>query len=144
MKTIVFVLITIVAVSCDRSLDASLSEQNVYDGSWLLVERGFSPGGGYITEPVSDHPAQKLSFINYKQIVSTLRGYEDYKFYTLKKDSVRSVLTFFKTLEDLEASSDLNATRFFVETEGELLKLWNEGCIEGCHLGFRRTDNDVR
>jgi hypothetical protein len=49
------ILVVILAVSCgekDCCGDSEKENSNELVGEWLLFERGYSPGAGYIIEPV--------------------------------------------------------------------------------------------
>ena len=48
---------------------------------------GYSPGFGYITEPVPSSPAQTLTFGD-DRVSSTVEGLEQFKYYRILNDTV--------------------------------------------------------
>jgi hypothetical protein len=133
-------LLTLFILTCDQSIDSSLDSSNDLKGVWLLYEEGYSPGAGYVTRPVPPDPAQTLKFIDESQIVSSVKGYEEFKFYTVERDSTNKMISLkiFRTDPHTEIISDSAFRQFIVEKQEETMKLMQIGCIEGCHLGFVR------
>ena len=85
------ILITLLALSCDEKDCCAGSEKegsNDLAGDWLLFERGYSPGAGYIIEPVSAVPPQIIEFKNNGELLCSVSGLTDYKFYSVKGDVV--------------------------------------------------------
>jgi hypothetical protein len=142
-STVLFCLILFVA-SC-REDEKPLSKTEKSDslvGRWLYVERGYSPGAGYITEPVPGTPVQTIQFFPDLTMDTDVEGLSDFKYYRLSKDitSEAVVLTLFRQNPDDGNPSNEVWNRYFVTWEGETLKLHQQGCIEGCHMGFRRVN----
>jgi hypothetical protein len=145
MRTTGFIALALLIISCDRSMDASMTSAEDLQGVWLLYERGYSPGAGYITEPVAANPPQTITFIDNRQIVNTLDGSQAYKFYTAERDAADQItrLKLFMTDPDLPQVEGDRIAEFIVEQTQDTMKLMQIGCIEGCHLGFRRSDQSV-
>lgn len=137
------ILLTLAAsvLSCEQELGplrtGPVGETLV--GSWLLVERGHSPGSGYYTDPVPDEPPQYMTLHADHRLTSNI--FTEYKYYRVLIDTAQDVevVAFFRSdpgdkpvhLSNLEHS-------YTVRKEEEMLKLWYRYCFEGCHLGFRR------
>jgi hypothetical protein len=140
MRSLCFIAAALLMICCDRSMDGSNAAPDQLKGVWLLYEQGFSPGGGYITREVSPNPPQTLSFINERQIVSTIEGMEDYRFYAMERDSADKIirLTLYKTDPANPPLPENRVQEYRVEQTQNTLKLRNVGCIEGCHLGLKR------
>ena len=78
----------------------SLSDSNsILQGNWLLVERGYSPGFGYYTDPVPAFPAKTLTLSEQGRVVSTIDELKDYSYYQIAEDpaSDEMVIGFFET-----------------------------------------------
>ena len=114
-------------------------------GVWQLFESGYSPGGGYIVVEVAADPPLLITFNEDGTVISNMEGMEEYKFYALVDDPYQDgqFIAFFKnkpTNDDLEAEVfDLS---YSFEITGDELKLYYRFCIEGCHLGFKRLEEN--
>ena len=119
------------------------AEQNgAIIGSWKLTEEGYSPGNGYTTNEVSDEESGIVAFHENFQFESDLEGLSQYKYYKLFKNAENDwlKLSLFLTLEDLQGATDEPFQNFyFIAFQGDLLKLHNSMCIEGCHMGFKKV-----
>jgi hypothetical protein len=141
MRTLLAFLLAVVIASCQQSSDGALSMNAELQGSWLLYEYGYSPGGGYIINPVPENPPQTIAFLGDKNFRSTLQGQLDYKFYSITEDTVKDVVTLrlFKNEDAMQPPFDDSKVQvYYLTMEGSTLKLHGPGCIEGCHWGFRR------
>jgi len=133
------ILIVFLALSCDEKdccTDQEKEGSNELAGDWILYERGYSPGAGYIIEPVSAVPPQIIGFKGNGELSCSVSGLQDYKFYSVKGD----VVGLFKS--DPGPSPDslafIHSYNFSFE-EGNL-KLGFRYCFEGCHLGFKKVE----
>src|SRR5687768_6725548 len=135
-------LLTIFAFSCQEK--ECCSDDTGLSGSWLLYETGYSPGGGYIVEPVPSKPAQVLTFHSDLRITTTMDGLEEYKFYRIVDgaSSVEKILALFKEepVDPVDEASLKHSYRF--RLNGNDLKLYYRFCTEGCHMGFKRKNLD--
>jgi hypothetical protein len=107
-------------------------------GTWLLFETGYSPGGGNIVEDIPAIPVQTIKFED-GTIVSTTQGMEEIRFYKILSDTVHNnspYLAFYK--DDPEIDSPLSTVSF--ELQNSILKLSSRWCIEGCHMGLKRLE----
>jgi hypothetical protein len=147
MKPICFALILIILTfSCNEVVDdpCCLPPNGSGDlmGSWQLYETGLSPGSGYIVNKVPVDPAQTITFLPNRAMVSNIQGLEQYKFYLTRYDTAHSmvVLSLFKN--DPYTAPDPSPPSYSIVFEDNTLKLSYRWCIEGCHLGFRRINED--
>ena len=105
--------------------------------TWIMVERGYSPGSGYITDPVPAEPAQLISFLPDRRMHSNISGLEEFNYYLLEEDSSSGDVLSFYHLNPVENPSHAQVSSYSVVFEEGLLKLHFRWCIEGCHMGFR-------
>ena len=139
LLTIYPVLLLLFPLSCKEECcqEEVLSPDQALNGSWLLYERGYSPGSGYVIDKVSPKPAQKITFRPDNTLTSTVKGLTQFKFYSTAYDSVSDDLVL-NLYEDQPQDTSQVASSFSVEMADGNLKLMYHYCIEGCHLGFRR------
>lgn len=107
-------------------------------GTWLLVERGYSPGFGYITEPVGAIPPQTLTFQSDGQMTSTMNGQQKFKYYFVDQD--QQLLAFFENDPGIAPDPSTFTTSFNYSFDGNTLMLYFQYCIEGCHLKLRHVE----
>jgi hypothetical protein len=122
----------------EKGLNHSIS------GTWLYVEYGLSPGGGYYIVPVPADPPQTITFNGDFTMSSTNMEFEKFKYYRLLKDSDvdRHVIAFFEEdpgNEPLELAGVSPAWNMF--WNGNHLNLNYRWCIEGCHMKFKRISS---
>jgi hypothetical protein len=133
-------LLTIIFCSSLIFACDSNSDLNQKNGSWILYERGYSPGAGYITEDVSEQPPQTLSLNVDGTMKTSIKGMEEYKYYLIlndEKDEAK-ILALFKTKPlDRDPSKLEHSYRMSTDEEGNL-RLNFRWCIEGCHLALRK------
>ena len=133
------ILIVLFALSCnDKECCSDLEKEGSGElaGEWLLYENGYSPGAGYIIEPVSAIPPQIIDFKSNGELLCSVKGLTDYKFYSVMGD----VVGLFKT--DPGPSPDSLAFTHsynFSFNDGKL-KLGFRYCYEGCYLGFKKVE----
>ena len=138
LNFIIFPLLIIVFYACDEKDDNPTIESiGELTGSWLLYERGYSPGGEYIVEAVPPTPPQILIFEE-EEMSSSVSGFEDFKFYEVSIDTVTRTefLALYKNKPSLQ--DDKSSPTYLFDIAGDTLKLHFRYCIEGCHLAFRR------
>ena len=105
-------------------------------GEWLLFERGYSPGAGYIIEPVSAVPPQIIEFKSNGELSCSVSGLTEYKFYSVKGD----VVGLFKSDPGPSPDSLAFTHSYNFSFEDSNLKLGFRYCFEGCHLGFKKVE----
>ena len=134
------ILIALFTLSCqDKECCADENNKegnNILIGDWLLFERGYSPGAGYIVEPVSAVPPQRIEFKENGALSCSVSGLTEYKFYSVREN----IVGFFT--EDPGPAPDSLAfihSYNFSFQDGNL-RLEFRYCIEGCHLGFKRIE----
>lgn len=138
LKQFVTLLMICMLFSCEQN-DCCVNPEggsNTLTGTWLLFERGYSPGGGYITEPVSANPAQTITFRNNGEMISTISGSDEYKFYFIQG----SIIAFYKEYPGSSPELATFTTSFDLSFVGDNIKLQYRYCIEGCHMQLRKID----
>jgi hypothetical protein len=127
-------LLLLLMVSCIKEdcCDLEESEDDSITGTWVLYERGYSPGSGYTVEAVE--PGQKIALRSKRRMTSNIQELSDFHFYVVQND----VIGFFK--EDPGPSPDEDEFKhsYNIVFDGDTVKLNFRYCFEGCHLGFRR------
>jgi hypothetical protein len=146
MKKIYFIsmlatAIVLTACSCkEDKVEPKLSNLEDLHGSWLLYEEGYSPGAGYITNPVPAEPAQYLTFSEGNAINSSIEHLKEYKHYRIIEEPVSksNILIVYKT-DPGNKEIDISELKdsFFIKFINGKLNLSNRMCIEGCHLAFK-------
>ena len=144
LNSLVTLLMICILLSCEEK-DCCVNpegESNALTGTWLLFERGYSPGAGYVIEPVSASPAQTLTFKSNGQMSTTLDGLSDYKFYFIKDhpDPEQRIIALFKRYPGESPDPSTFTTSYHFFFEGNDLKLYYRYCIEGCHLALTKTE----
>ena len=148
MKKLFYPVVTLlmfcVLLSCEEK-DCCVNlegESNTLTGTWLLFERGYSPGAGYVIEPVSASPAQTLTFQSNGRMTATLDGLSDYKFYFIKDhpDPEQQIIALYKKYPGESPDPSTFTTSYHFHFDGNNLKLYYRYCIEGCHLALRKAE----
>ena len=132
-------LTAVLALSCEEKECCANEDEdgaNAISGAWLLIERGYSPGAGYVIEPVSSVPPQIIKFKSDGSLSCTVDGLTDYKFYSVKGD----VVGLFKTNPGPEPDSLAFTHSYNITFEDGNLKLGFRYCYEGCHMGFKKVE----
>ena len=133
------ILIAFLALSCsekDCCVGLEKEGNNELAGDWLLFERGYSPGAGYIIEPVSAVPPQIIEFKSNGELSCSVSGLTDYKFYSVNGD----VVGLFKSDPGPSPDSLAFTHSYNFSFEDSNLKLGFRYCFEGCHLGFKKVE----
>ena len=145
-KMLTLLLVVSLALSCEyetigvtEGVTGEINDSIL--GTWLHVEYGLSPGGGYYIFPVPADPPQTITFKGDFTMSSTNMGFEMYKYYRLLEDTDadRQVIAFLKKNpgnEPLELAG-LSPT-YYTFWNGNHLNLNYRWCIEGCHMKFKR------
>ena len=133
------ILIAVLAMSCDEKeccADQKKEGANSIEGKWLLFEQGYSPGFGYIVEPVGAFPPQQIEFKDNGGLSCTVNGLADYKFYAINGD----VVGLFKSDPGPAPDSTAFIHSYNFSFEEGRLRLGYRYCFEGCHLGFKKVE----
>jgi hypothetical protein len=143
IKTL-FASIMLLAFSCDENEccnEGDPESRSIY-GSWLLVERGYSPGSGYFINPVEPSPAQTLNIKRDGIMSSNINELNEFRFYYVEDDVVpeSKVISFFKTDPGPSPDPSTFTVSYTLTREGSKLILGYRYCFEGCHLGFKKAD----
>jgi hypothetical protein len=147
MKSVIlfFLLVAIVSLTgCEEKHDRqpTIGEaEGALEGRWILYEKGYSPGMGYIVEKVNTNPPSQLTLTWDKDFSSNISELTQFKFYRVATDSAvnKQILALYE--EDPGNSiPDSNTVKhsYFIELNGNELKLSFRYCFEGCHLAFKR------
>lgn len=137
------ILTFLLACQEDKNDITSARENDAVTGSWLWVEYGYSPGAGYVTNPVSPEPPQMLTFREDGTMESNIESWGRFRFYRILEDTAynEKVLAVFE--EDpgsgVPELADSRPT-YTMRHDGPHLTLSYRWCIEGCHLKFLRVD----
>jgi hypothetical protein len=140
----ILILSGIILFGCGENDDlcCSIPEANKLNGTWLLYERGYSPGAGYITESVPAHPAQSIKFGN-DRVSSTVLGWERFKYYEILDDTLVSTpyITLYVDDPGVRPNPPLSDVETYsFDLENNILTFHFRWCIEGCHLSFRKIE----
>ncbi len=126
--------------SCEENDCCNLDESSDLIGNFLLIERGYSPGIGYIVTPVSPSPPQTITLHASGEFSTTVQELVDYKYYQVIQDAANDVhiLALFEHLPLTAIKYDELKHSYNIVFEDGLVKLYFRFCIEGCHLGFNK------
>lgn len=140
-----FIVLAFLSGACEEheKMCCAILEENELQGKWLLYETGYSPGMGYITEPVPALPAQTLTVDNLI-VSSTVDGMEDFRFYRILTDTATTpdspYIAFYTEDPGEQPDPSIAAATYNFYIEGNTLTLGFRWCYEGCHLAFRKID----
>lgn len=127
--------------SCDEQKECCPEDEvEQMVGSWRLYERGYSPGGGYITEPIPADPPQDVTLKD-GRLTSTIDGFSDLKYYKILTDSMTHTPILALYVNDPETGTNEvypNVQTYSFDRSNNTLKLYFRYCIEGCHLAFKK------
>lgn len=106
-------------------------------GRWEVVEVGYSPGSGYVTEKIEQ--SKFIEFGADHHFQSNYEGLDDIHYFRIVEDADNLVLELFPTKPE-ENNPDQLAYKYEMAFEEDLLKLMYAYCIEGCHIGIRKVE----
>lgn len=131
VKNLLIISSILLVVSC---------QENTIIGSWQLYENGYSPGDKYIVEQVPEEPAQIITFKSDGSFTSNLDDLKKFKYYLIIEDQTNGeeVLALFEQDPGKTARAVSELENVYNVHFKSGLRLSNRGCIEGCHLGFKR------
>ena len=144
MRTyLVFLLIFLLSACSEDDFCCIDPESEIID-TWLLFERGWSPGSGYFVDPVSETPPQTMEIRPDGRFSSNIQGLEQYRYFLILEDDRWDVevLALFESKPPKNPDLDKLEHSYNIEVqENGTVKLFFRYCIEGCHLGLRRISN---
>ena len=139
----VFLLMAIIGFTtgCNDDDCCSLDPDSPLVGTWILFERGYSPGAGYIVEPVETEPAQIIELQADEDFSSNIQGLEEFRYFRILEDDQGQILALFKhqTRGDLDVDQLEHSYLIELQEDGSV-RLYFRYCFEGCHLGLRKID----
>lgn len=129
MATLLFALLNCRSNDSDNSVKPIHGE--ALAGTWLLYERGYSPGSGYIIEKIPAKPEQTLTFTADGKLHAQGDGLKYYQsFSQFRLDTLNTAVRIHYSPSETNYSEG-------VYLKNDTLKLY-QPCIEGCHSGFVR------
>ncbi len=129
----------IMLTGCEDEFCCIDPENEILD-TWLLFERGWSPGGGYFIDPVSADPPQTMQIRSDGRFSSNIDGLEKYRYFAILQDQDREVLALFEDKPPKDPDVNKLEHSYIIEfQENGTVRLFFRYCIEGCHLGLRRN-----
>lgn len=133
MKRNSLLLLTLIGVSCQTAQTPVVTGDGLI-GSWHYVERGYSPGAGYIVEPIPKTPVQQVDFLpdGTLRLVNT----EDQLFATARTYRIDSTQRG-KQLSLFNGEKAIVGLPMTMRIRNDTLRL-SPPCIEGCHFAFVR------
>ncbi|MBT1702214.1 hypothetical protein [Chryseosolibacter indicus] len=136
---VVLSIISLASTCDDNESHVSQVEPKNVAGRWVLYERGYSPGSGYITEQIPANPAQEITLEQTKRFTSNIQGLSDYKFYEILDDTNLQVkvLALFKAKPEGFVEINNLEHSYNLEVKDGNLRLAYRFCIEGCHMAFK-------
>jgi hypothetical protein len=145
MKTLWIVVLSAMLFTCEEEgkLCCGPSNDDSVTGTWLLYERGYSPGTEYIIDKVPPLPAQTITFDASGSMTTTMSDLKAYQYYEKYYDQTveAEVIAFFEgkpmvrpDLQDVQHSYNVTFD------ENGNMKLGFRYCYEGCHFGFKRQN----
>lgn len=144
MTKMIYILpILAVLLSCKSQTECCVYPEGEVDsdvllGKYQVYEYGYSPGAGYVTEPVPDDPLRYMSFRQDYSFESNYDGFEKFKYFQILEDTTtrQAVLSLYET-PSFDNPSNSNYT---ILSDSGIVKLQYRFCIEGCHIGLRKLD----
>jgi hypothetical protein len=140
----IFLFFFILFTGCieEENMCCAIRETDELSGSWLLYELGYSPGSEYITEDVPSVPSQIIK-LNGRKVESTIEGFDDIKFYRVLTDTIHHIpYVAFYTEDPIQVDAQAPISTYLFNVNDSVLKLHFRWCIEGCHLAFKKIDQD--
>ncbi|GJM30908.1 MAG: hypothetical protein DHS20C17_35430 [Cyclobacteriaceae bacterium] len=142
MKTyLVCWLLLILSTACHQDDFCCVDPNNEIIDSWILFERGWSPGSGYNIDPVSADPPQTMEIRSNGRFTSNIQGLEKYQYFAIIQDQQWEVLALFENRPPENPQLDKLEHSYIIEfQENGTVRLYFRFCIEGCHLGLRKLN----
>ncbi|WP_288423477.1 hypothetical protein [uncultured Spirosoma sp.] len=133
MKRNSLLVLTLIGMSCQTAQTPVVTGDGLI-GSWQYVERGYSPGAGYIVEPIHKTPVQQVDFLpdGTLRLVNT----EDQLFATARTYRIDSTQRG-KLLSLFNGEKAIVGLPMTMRIRNDTLRL-SPPCIEGCHFAFVR------
>lgn len=131
-RTSLFVL-TLIGLSCQTAQTPVVPGDGLV-GSWQYVERGYSPGAGYIVEQIPRNPVQRVDFLadsTVRVINSTDQLFATARTYRLDSTQYGGRLSLF------DGEKVIVGLPMAMGIRNDTLRL-SPPCIEGCHFAFIR------
>lgn len=133
MKRTSLLLLTLIGIACQRAQTPVVPGDGLV-GSWQYVERGYSPGAGYIVEPIPRNPVQRVDFLldsTVRVINSTDQLFATARTYRLDSTQRGKQLSLF------DGENAIVGFTMAMNIRNDTLRL-SPPCIEGCHFAFVR------
>lgn len=135
---LLLIILALGVSACSRDGFHQTRESNGIIGSWLLFERGFSPGDRYIVEEVPPVPGQLIRFKADSTFESNIEGYKSFNRFRLREQNDAVVLILYSGA----GIDHQGRISFTISNPGQRLELRAHGCIEGCHEAYRPVLDD--
>lgn len=135
-------LIVLIVSSCGDDGPDTLPVGETLEGSWIMTEYGYSPGSGYVTKGVSTDPARTITFKTDGTLQSNVDGFSAYQYYQvleIPQAPENKIVALFTTKPQGPHDVNTVSPAYHITFTEDLLKLSMRGCIEGCHIGLKRT-----
>jgi hypothetical protein len=140
-KQLVYFLFILFAFACEDQFCCINPEDDIVD-TWVLFERGYSPGAGYIVEPINETPAQTMVLRSNGRFSSNIEDLKKYHHFAILPDQDHQVLALFEKKPPMTLNLDEVDHSYMIEfQENGTVNLYYRFCFEGCHLGLRRLSN---
>lgn len=133
MRLTCLLFLPLIGVSCQTAQTPVVTGDGLV-GSWQYVERGYSPGAGYIVESIPRNPVQRVDFL----VDSTVRvsNSTDQLFATARTYRLDSTQRG-KQLSLFNGENTIVGLPMAMSIRNDTLRL-SPPCIEGCHFAFVR------
>lgn len=142
MKTYLVCFLIILLSACQDNDFCCIDPENEIISTWILFERGWSPGSGYYVDPVSETPPQTMEIRSDGRFSSNIQGLEEYRYFAILQDQDWEILALFEKKPPKNPDVDNLEHSYLIEFhENDTVKLYFRYCFEGCHLGLRRLSN---
>lgn len=137
MKRISLLVVLLSALACQTAQDIVPPGAGLV-GSWQYVERGYSPGAGYIIDQIPRKPVQRIDFLS-DSTVRTLNITDQFfsSARTYRIDSIQRGPSRAATVSLFDAAGKLLGLQMGVGIRNDTLRL-SPPCFEGCHSAFVR------
>ncbi|MBT1697631.1 hypothetical protein KK083_12135 [Fulvivirgaceae bacterium PWU4] len=141
--TKIFALLSVLIVSaCGEDGPDFLPVGDTLEGAWIMTEYGYSPGAGYVTKEVPTDPAKTITFRIDGTLTSNIDEFSTYPYYLILEDPHdpgHKLVGLFTTKPTTTPDINTVSRLYHISFTEDLLKLSMRGCIEGCHVGLKRT-----